>query len=254
VAGGPIIGITTNAAQDVDAAQGREWDSGHATSYAEAVAAAGGVPMMLPPPRDIETDAAAAAGNALAAIQGVLLTGGGDLDPALYGQEPHPATRPPDHQRDHFELALARAAIARGAPVLGICRGIQVLVVALGGDLVQDIAGHSRDDAKDRPVHPVRLQPGSGLAALYGSDGIEVNSTHHQAAGCLAGGLAVVGRAADGIVEGVELPSAAWVIGVQWHPERLWKSYSEHRVLFDAFVGAAAEVAQGRRERTKHAV
>jgi putative glutamine amidotransferase len=258
-AGCPVIALTTSQLVTDEAGVRQRHDAAR-SAYAEAIAGVGGLPVLLPTPSsDSRTTAAAAASRALDLADGLLLTGGGDVAPARYGQTPHPATKPPNDARDEFEIALASGAIARGLPMLGICRGAQVLCVATGGDLVQDIASqvpgaldHALAERRHEPVHEVRLAPDCDLAAIYGTDTLAVNSTHHQAPGRLAGGLIAVGHAPDGVIETVALPSAAWVVGVQWHPEDLWKSYPQHRRLFEAFVRAAA--ARRRQERMEHAV
>lgn len=260
-AGRPIVGLTTSRLATEDAGVGQQWDATH-SAYAEAIAAAGGLPVLLPSPVDERGGATQrVARRTLETIDGLVLTGGGDVDPARYGQVPHPATRPADQARDEFELALVHAALAREIPLLGLCRGAQVLCVAMGADLLQDVetqgvgmVAHARAEVRRAPVHEVELAAGSALAAIYGTDTVEVNSTHHQAPGRLGGGLIAVGHSPDGVVEAVELPSAPWVIGVQWHPEELWKSYPQHALLFEAFVRAAAEAAQRAQERAEHAV
>lgn len=182
---------------------------------------------------------------ALDGLDGLLLTGGGDIDPAQYGQ-PIDGTDPDTiyPERDRMELGLARAAVERGLPVFGICRGIQVMNVALGGCLIQHVEGHTgKNNTFEQPKpHLVRLQPDSLIERVM-ANGPKVltNSYHHQAL-CvdgLAPGLVATGFAEDGTVEVVEMPDHPWFLGVQWHPERLYELGPEHRRLFEAFAAAA---------------
>jgi gamma-glutamyl-gamma-aminobutyrate hydrolase PuuD len=178
-------------------------------------------------------------------LDGLLLTGGADAVPARYGQEPHPETDGGDAARDEQELALIRAALARDLPIFAICRGQQVLNVALGGTLLQHIEGDSHRaherGAGDSRWHTIQAEPGSRLADLLGTAPLEANSRHHQAVAPdgVAGGLVVTARAPDGIIEGLELPGRRWVLAVQWHPERD-EVAERFRSLFAAFVAEAA--------------
>jgi putative glutamine amidotransferase len=181
---------------------------------------------------------------------GVLLLGGKDIDPALYHEERHPTTKIVAAPRDHYEIALVRAAIARDLPIFAICRGIQLLNVALGGSLVQDVPtqvarplNHDPEIPHDRVAHPVAVTPGSRLAALLrdeleadGSCG--VNSRHHQSVKAVADGLVVTARAADGVIEGVERPASRFCVAVQWHPESFWET-GRFQGLFKGFYEAA---------------
>ena len=188
----------------------------------------------------------------LAEVDGVLLTGGGDVDPVFYGAERDPATADAEPGRDEFELDLARRALAGDIPLLAICRGAQVLNVAAGGTLVQDIPTamdsgltHSVQEPKNVECHDIRLQAGSKLAHALGprvdaACSCRVNSRHHQAVGRTGDGLIVSARAGDGVVEGIEQPDRRFCIGVQWHPENFWRS-GEFRPLFEGFVNAARE-------------
>jgi putative glutamine amidotransferase len=211
------------------------------SSYTRAIAAAGGVPVVLP------TDGHGVE-EMLAALHGLVLPGGGDLDPALYGElERHPAVYGVNPDRDRFEIALARAALARNLPLLAICRGIQVLNVALGGTLYQDLpdqhparADHRQQAAASEPLHAVRLAPGSCLARLYAAASVPANSFHHQGVKAVAPGLRAVGWAPDGLVEGLESPAHDFVIGVQWHPEVMYEAHAEHLRPFAGLVAAAA--------------
>ncbi len=219
--------------------------------YTDALIRAGLTPLVIPP---LEP---AAAEQLLARVDGLVLTGGDDVDARLYGQEPHPKAEPPDPARDRSEIALARAARAARLPTLAICRGLQVLDVAFGGTLVQDIASqrpgalvHTRGDVRARRVHDVAIEPGTRLATLCPAPRIPVNSLHHQAVDRLGDGLRLAARADDGIVEAVEWPGSDWwMIGVQWHPEELDRS-AEPRdgALFAGFAAAvSAATASGSR-------
>jgi gamma-glutamyl-gamma-aminobutyrate hydrolase PuuD len=201
------------------------------TTYAAAIERAGGVAMLLAP---AAPDAAA---DALDGLDGLLLAGGADVAPARYGAARDPHTDAPRADRDAWELALVHAALDRDLPVLAVCRGMQVLNVALGGDLIQhlpdEVGGElhcPRVGAHGR--HPVDVVAGSGLAAIVGAHA-EVATYHHQAVRTLGAGLTATAHARDGVVEAVELPSHAWVHGVQWHPE----TYAGD-ALFAAFVAA----------------
>jgi putative glutamine amidotransferase len=208
-------------------------------AYATAIRGAGLLPLVLPVLDPADADAA------LDGMAGLVLTGGEDVSPGLYGSTPHPALGDTHDGRDAFEIALVKAARARALPTLAICRGIQVLNVALGGTLVQDIPSewahpiaHDGDWPRSARVHEVEVTPGSRLAQALGSERPIVNSMHHQAVRTVASPLAIVARAPDGIVEGVEWPDDEWwMVGVQWHPEELTASPEPwDRSLFAAFA------------------
>ena len=196
-----------------------------------------------------------AADSMLDGMQGLLLTGGEDLDPRHYGALAHPSVSDVHARRDAFELALARAAFARRLPTLAICRGIQVANVALGGTLIQDIPTerrhaleHDGNWPRDRRVHGVSATPTSRLARSLGATLLQTNSFHHQAVATLGEGLVAVAHAPDGVVEGVEWPGDDWwMVGVQWHPEELIGSPEPwDRALFAAFAAAiVADVNAG---------
>jgi putative glutamine amidotransferase len=210
------------------------------SSYTRAVDAAGGVPVVLVPDGD-------GVDETLAALHGLVLPGGADLDPALYGEvEVHPTVYGVNGDRDRFEIALTRAALARDLPVLAICRGVQVLNVALGGTLYQDVpdqhparAEHRQPGPAAEPHHAVRVEPGSCLALAYGAERVAANSFHHQGIRVVAPGLRAVGWSPDGLIEGLESLDHAFVVGVQWHPEVMVEAHPEHRRLFAAFVRRA---------------
>jgi len=226
----PVIGVSCYVA---DARWGA-WELPAALTpfgYVRSTAAAGGRPVLLPPMLD-------AIPETLAALDGLVLVGGPDLDPVSYGAHLDPRTTDTRPQRDLAELALLRAALDAELPVLGICRGMQLLNVAYGGSLHQhlpDVVGH--DGHRTQPghfdVHDVLITPGSRTAAVLG-ERVAVHSAHHQGIGEVGEGLLVSARADDGSVEGLELPDRDYVLGVLWHPEA-----GEDRRLFDALTEAA---------------
>lgn len=181
---------------------------------------------------------------ALDACDGLLLTGGVDVDPREYGEAPHPTVEL-DAARDAYELALARLALARDLPLLAICRGSQVLNVAAGGSLIQDLPsqhpsaiGHSITEAKDAIAHDVAIEPGTCLSVLLGAATIAVNSRHHQSVKDAAPGFIVSATSPDGVVEAIERTNAAFCVGVQWHPENFWAT-GQFTSLFAGLVNAA---------------
>ncbi|MEA2387462.1 MAG: putative glutamine amidotransferase [Thermoleophilaceae bacterium] len=208
--------------------------------YLRALAAAGAAPVVMPP-LDPEMVPSLLGGAA-----GVCLSGGPDIDPASYGAERRPETGPGDPAVDAFEIAVVREAERRGMPLLAICRGAQLLNVARGGDLYQDIPAevgvtvdHRRDEPGDPVIwHEVVVEPGSLLARSLGVERLEANSFHHQAPHRLGDGLVAAAHAGDGVVEGIEVPGAEFELGVQWHPEAI-ADRPEQAALFRAFVEAA---------------
>jgi putative glutamine amidotransferase len=223
----PIIGVTA---------------CGALPDYLESVRRSGGDPLVLAPD-ELSPEAA------LTAIGGLLLTGGGDVDPRRYGQTPHPTVSPAAPARDVFELALVQQAIAADIPIFAICRGAQVLNVACGGTLVQDIpsevTGALNHQVPTPPyaiAHDVWLSTDTLLWALMRealdeSDTCAVNSRHHQSVLEPAPGLQICATAPDGVIEGVEMPTAHFCLAVQWHPENFWRT-GEFRALFEGFVKA----------------
>ena len=210
------------------------------TAYVEAIEAAGLLPVVSAPLAD-----PALAGDLLDRVDGLVLTGGEDVDPRHYGAIAHPATDQPHGARDAWELALAHEARRRAMPVLAICRGMQLVNVALGGTLVQDIPtqrpgniGHAQAGARVERVHGAVIETGSMLGAAIGATRIRINSSHHQAVDRVAEGLRVVATAEDGIVEGIESASDGWwMLGAQWHPEELVDTAEPwDRNLFAAFA------------------
>jgi putative glutamine amidotransferase len=235
--GKPVVGVTTYLTR---AAWGA-WDLEAAlvpAAYVRAVVSAGGVPLLVPP--------GASAEETLDAIDGLVFSGGSDLDPELYGEEAHPETDGVVRERDDFELELMRAALARDLPLLAICRGSQVLNVALGGDLEQHVPDRvAADTHKQTPGvfadHDVEVLGGTRLASIVG-DRTDVKSHHHQGYGELGEGLRESARAADGTVEALEDPTRRFTLGVLWHPEE-----GEDLALFKALVAEAAEYRKTRR-------
>ncbi|HEY3413678.1 MAG TPA: gamma-glutamyl-gamma-aminobutyrate hydrolase family protein [Armatimonadota bacterium] len=233
----PLIGIPMYPTR-VDDADSPSQMSG-LRSYAERLVEAGALPVFLP------LAALPILDRYLDRLQGVLLPGGCDIDPALFGEEPHPNLKVVSSPRDEFEIALFRAAVERDTPVLGICRGIQVMNVALGGSLIQDIPAQTtstvdhRSDDETELRHEVEVPEGSLLAAAIGPGVHAVNSQHHQAVKDPAPGLTVTSVCpADGVIEAVELPGKAFVVGVQFHPECLPDRFS---ALFFGFVSACSQ-------------
>ena len=194
-------------------------------------------------PRPLGVDEPTA--SALEGVDGLLLTGGDDVDPALYGEPAHASYDVSEPGRDAFEIDLVRRALAADLPVLAICRGLQVLNVALGGTLIQDIPSepapllpHDADGPPTTLAHTVAVTPGSCLAALVGpDDNRAVNSRHHQAVRALGEGLVVTATSPDGVIEAAEVPAARFCVGVQWHPEN-FHSTGEFDGLFEGFVRA----------------
>ena len=210
--------------------------------YLEAVKRTGGEAFELDYQRDDPADV-------VTRSEGLLLTGGGDVDPALYGETPHATFHASEPGRDEYEIALVRTASTAGLPIFAICRGMQVLNVALGGTLLQDIpsmvngaAQHSIPEPRYHLAHEVWVVKGSRLATLMveklEGDTCQVNSRHHQAVKNVADGWEVTGTAPDGVIEAIEQPGDIFRMAVQWHPENFWRT-GEFRPLFEAFVDDA---------------
>ena len=235
----PVVGITTYVE---DAAWGA-WQLPAALipyDYVRAIEHAGARPLLVPPSEDgVE--------ETLDALDGILFSGGADLDPGAYGAESHPETNGVRPERDRAEIALLEAALARDMPVLAVCRGVQVMNVARGGDLVQhlpDVVGNEshREIKGTFSVHPVRIEDGSKLGAVVG-DRAPVKSSHHQGLGRVGEGLREVAWADDGTIEGVEDPGRRFALGVLWHPEA-----GEDWKLFEALVAEARAYREERRQ------
>ena len=206
------------------------------SSYVQAVADNGGIAVQLPlvDIDDVE--------RLMECVDGLLLTGGPDVSTLLYGEEPCVKMGAACQHNDLMEMALMRAAMAEGKPVLGICRGIQVINETLGGTLYQDIPSqlpaaemHHQSSARDEVTHSVSVTPGTYAYKVFGAEKIYVNTFHHQAIKDLGEGLTITARAKDGIVEAVENADGS-VFGVQWHPEELYRLYPEHRAIFTTFI------------------
>ncbi|MCU1546272.1 MAG: gamma-glutamyl-gamma-aminobutyrate hydrolase family protein [Homoserinimonas sp.] len=244
-----MIGITTYLEQ----AQSGIWDVRAAflpKVYIDGVTAAGGIAVLLPP----QPTTPASARRVLASVDGLIISGGSDIDPARYGQDAHPRTGAPRTDRDEWEDALLTAAIDADLPFLGICRGAQMLNVALGGTLIQhlpDVVGSDHYQPAPGVFGPmdVTVDRGSRLAELLqqGDEPLTVHVYHHQALDRVADGLVVTARSADGVIQGVELTGRSFGLGVQWHPEQ----NTEDRRLFAGVVDAASAYRDGKRSAKK---
>lgn len=236
----PIIGITTSIMTDSLVMQMNQ-------SYPQAIEHAGGIPLLLPSTEEPETIRRYAG-----LVDGLLLSGGDDVDPMCYGAMQSWACGDICPLRDRFEMSLCCRFLETGKPLLGICRGIQLLNVAMGGTLYQDLAqelpGSIAHRQKQKPwhaSHPVKLLTDSRLQQVFASDAVLVNSHHHQAIRDLAEGLTATAWAPDGVIEAVEHQAHPFCLAVQWHPERLWDQpgSTTHAQLFSAFVNACSTSA-----------
>ena len=231
----PVIGISALLYE-----ASRDYRITH--SYAEVVTAVGGIPVLLPaalPPEDVEA--------LLPGLDGLLIPGGADVDPLLYGEEPRRELGLTRRSNDDFEIHLLRAARAAHLPILCVCRGEQVLNVAFGDTLYQDLPSQVPESFRHQQTptdrndatHSLDLKPGSLLAEIYGCEQMAVNSFHHQAVRDPAPGFTVSARAKDGVVEAIE-NQAEGILGVQWHPEAMYLAHPEHSLLFRWLVSAAS--------------
>ena len=240
----PLIGITTARIQNPSTG----WQYNRAyVAIIQSVADAGGLPILIPV--SVNDDVLR---EIYARVDGVLLPGGGDVDPAYFHAEKHPKTGESDDARDHAEISVAQWAVADDLPVFGICRGHQVLNVALGGTLIQDIPAQigtsvihdfPEDIPRGNPAHPVQIDPSSRLAGILGTTSPVVNSLHHQSVEMAAPGTCVTAYAPDGVVEALEMPDKHFVLSVQWHPEDMYPDSDAMKRLFRAFVEAARDRA-----------
>jgi putative glutamine amidotransferase len=241
----PLIGIPTQTLQSIDdipEVLPHSWVMN--SRYYLAAAAMGAVPVMIPLFDSDEATLRAVYDR----LDGVLLAGGVDMEPHTFGEPPHPRLGRTDHARDDVELALARWAITEGKPLLGLCRGHQVINVALGGTLYQDIEEQLPDAMRhdyfpgfprDYLAHEIAVTPGTRLHAAAGASPMSVNSMHHQAVKTLAPGLVVSARAPDGVIEAIEGEGENYLVGVQWHPEVFEHRDERTQRLFQSFVHAA---------------
>jgi putative glutamine amidotransferase len=236
----PVIGIGA----DIVITKGERDRAFAFTTYTEALRRAGAVVVIVPPQPENAPDV-------VASLDGILLAGGDDYDPAAYGEERHASCETMDPRRQENELALAKAARERGIPTLGICLGLQSMNVAAGGTLIQDIATALETDIDhasepyDRHRHQVLVENGTKLAKILGGGEHSVNSSHHQAVGRVADGLHISALAPDGIVEALEDALLPFYVGVQWHPEDM-TGESDASTLFRAFIDAAKMHAERR--------
>jgi len=241
----PVIGITPSIGQFENRGDIFRME----TSYVEAVEAAGGVPILLPP-------SGAGVAELVGIVDGIIFSGGADIRPDRYGDtEVHPKTYGVSDLRDDFEFTLLSAALAADVPVLAICRGIQVLNVGLGGTLYQDIPDQYPDahahtqpweiGSWENPIHEVTVERDSLAGDILGTT-VGTNSAHHQSLKAVAPGLRIVGRSTDGTIEAVEHPDRRFVLGVQWHPEKMFAVHEQHLRLFQALV-AEAQAHQSRK-------
>jgi putative glutamine amidotransferase len=240
----PVIGITSDYNDgDPKRPGGREATYFLRARYVRAVEAAGGLPLILP-----ITDNRRRIARLLALVDGLLLTGSGpDLDPRLYREAQRYRFKIMSGERTGFELSLAKQAVERELPTLGICGGMQLLNVAAGGSLYQDLPAqlktlikHQQPMSATKPSHWVTVEPGTRLHAIVKSKKIRVNSSHHQSVKRIAPGLIVNARATDGVIEGLESPDHPFLVGVQWHPEFLYTTDPVSRKLFERLLAAAA--------------
>lgn len=231
----PLIGITAGFSS-----QSRELFSLR-DDYVRAVESAGGLPVILAPGGGADAPAL------LARLQGLVLSGGADVDPGLYGEVSHQTVEGVSGERDAFELALCREALRRDRPLLAICRGHQLLNVATGGTLFQDIPSlllgtvdHDPERERWEPAHEVRILPGTRLREILGRERVAVNSFHHQSVNTPGKGVVVSAYSVkDEVVEGIELPGRRFALGVQWHPEAFWDRSPGFQPLFAALVEAS---------------
>lgn len=241
----PIIGISGSRSKEERHLFIRE-------NYMESVLRAGGLPVLLPHFADEETARAV-----LGTLDGLLLAGGGDVRPSCYGEQTLPACGEPDDQRDQFELLMIRGALELGMPIFGICRGIQILTVAMGGTLYQDIESqlgieklrHSQEPPYGEPVHTVRFERGSLFARLTGAQEMRTNSMHHQCVREPGKRLVVEGLSEDGIVEAVRAADSEDVFAVQFHPEYLSDHSEQAARLFEHLVARAGAYGERRAAR-----
>jgi putative glutamine amidotransferase len=237
----PKIGITQSA---TDLARRYRWPSRYAfdflkTEYHRAVTDSGGIPLPLVNATDSKVIK-----EYIELIDGLLVIGGDDMDPEYFGQKPHKSIVLTSPRRDEFELKIIRLALKKDIPVLGICRGHQVINIALGGDIYQDLScapfktlNHADPKEKKNRFHKVKIEKGTILSRIIGSGTIEVNSSHHQIIGKVGKGLVASAHSPDGVIEGLEGPDYRFLVAVQWHPEMITRR-AHSKKLFKEFVKA----------------
>ena len=224
----PRIGITSWP-RDVEYEGFPERCDTFSHDYVQSVVDAGGLPVLLPLADEAVFD------ELLTLVDGVVLTGGGDVEPQAYGADAHEATKYTDPDRDAYDVRIMRTVVEREIPTLGICRGLQVANVAFGGTLGQDLEGHEAEHLANDTAHTVDIAAGSRLASLVGHGDFGVNSLHHQGLDRLGDGVRAVATSGDGVVEAIELDGADHFLAVQWHPELL-RHRPEHLTLFRDLV------------------
>jgi putative glutamine amidotransferase len=233
----PLIGITTYHRNENNAFT-------LPAEYVDSVRRAGGIPILIPPGEKLLDEL-------LPHLDGLILSGGGDVDPALYGGQPHSTVYNVSPERDNSEAAIVSKVVGSELPVLCICRGLQILNVALGGTLIEhlpDVVGEEvphRAPPRSPVMHPVQIQPDSKLAEIMQGDRVETASWHHQALDEVAPSLRVVATAPDGILEALEMPGHPWLVAVQWHPELTAAADPTQQRLFDTLI----EVARRKSEK-----
>ena len=238
----PLIGITPDLGQSQSSHPLPQYEL--KVAYADAVLKSGGLPSVLP-----YTDDPSGVDAYLEKLCGLVVTGGAfDIPPEAYGETARDGLGALKQTRTHFEMALMKGALARNIPVLGICGGMQLLNVVLGGTLYQDIAReqpqareHEQKHDRTQPHHPVDIKEGTILCELLGHNPLMVNSTHHQAVKTCGDGVVVNALAADGIIEGIESTTHLFALGVQWHPELLLQSVPAHQSVYGGFIARARD-------------
>lgn len=231
----PLIGVTSFFYKD---REDKSNINGVRRNYLKAISMAGGLPIILP-----ISDSKLEIEELISRFDGIMIPGGNDIDPCFYQEQPHPKLETVDKERDEFEIQVARLCYAVNKPLLGICRGLQAINVALGGTLIQDLESDGYDKiSHSKSEHEVLVETNSKLFAISNSNTILVNSLHHQAIKNVAKDLFISCRSSDGVVEGIEAPNKNFYLGIQWHPEALVEKGDEISInLFKSFINAATE-------------